>query len=633
MDLILAVLPFADLRRPALGVSLLQAAVAQRGFSSRIRYFNLDFAGSVGVQAYTRIAEELAPDSLIGEWFFADCAFGNEIPDESDYLDKVLTNYPAAEGYLRDLLRSRDSRVGFVERCVSEILSLRPRVVGFTTTFHQTCACLAVASRLNRSPDPPVIVFGGANCEGEMGLQLLRSFPCIDFVCTGEGDVAFPDFLERLLRGGDPTTVAGIVGRAGGATPTRPAMIRDMDALPIPDFANYFAELAGSPLHESIDPDLLFESSRGCWWGAKSHCTFCGLNGSTMTYRSKSPERILRELRTLSETYRMDRCSGVDNILDLRYIREVFPKLGQSGLALKLVYETKANLTFDQLNALKEGGVYALQPGIESFSNEVLRLMGKGCTGLQNIQFLRYCEELGIHAMWNFLYGFPGESPAEYERQADLVPMLTHLRPPVAGGPFRLDRFSPMFIHPEEFGLARVRPNFAYYYVFPLGRMELERLAYHFEFDFVDGRDPESYTKQVRQAIALWARWRNQPPERCPRLDLCHSGDALILQDTRACAVAALHRLEGLAAKIYSLTDSARGLPGLCRQLAGEADDAMVRATLEGLLAAKLMVEMDGQYLSLAVSRDRVPRAGLEERHVDFPSEKAPATQPLLHSV
>ena len=50
----------------------------------------------------------------------------------------------------------------------------RPRVVGFTTTFHQTCASLAVARRLKALPDPPLVVFGGANCEGEMGVQMLR---------------------------------------------------------------------------------------------------------------------------------------------------------------------------------------------------------------------------------------------------------------------------------------------------------------------------------------------------------------------------------------------------------------------------------------------------------------------------
>ena len=357
-----------------------------------------------------------------------------------------------------------------------------------------------------------------------MGLQIIRSFPSIDYVCTGEADASFPDFMGRLLRGEGPISVAGIVGRHGGVSLTHPEMVRDLDALPIPDFSDYFAQLDGSSLKASIKPELRFESSRGCWWGAKSHCTFCGLNGKTMAFRSKSPERVIRELRHYALTYPVDTIGAVDNILDLRYIQEVFPRLKASGITLTLMYETKVNLSFDQLSTLRDGGVRVLQPGIESFSNEVLRLMRKGCTGLQNIQFLRWCDELGIFPIWNLLYGFPGESPAEYELTARLLPTISHLTPPASCGQFRLDRFSPMYMHPEEFGLAGVRPHCAYYYVFPLGRNGLARLAYYFEFDYADGRDPKSYASRVEGEVARWTSLSRQPAERRPVLDLLPGG-------------------------------------------------------------------------------------------------------------
>ena len=137
-----------------------------------------------------------------------------------------------------------------------------------------------------------VIIFGGANCEGEMGIQLLRSFTSIDYVCTGEGDLAFPDFLERSSRDGNPASVPGIIGRSGAATLSCPTMVRDLDALPVPDFTHYLADLAASPVRESIDPDLVFESSRLLVGQEPLHVF--GLNGLTMTYRSKSPERIVR---------------------------------------------------------------------------------------------------------------------------------------------------------------------------------------------------------------------------------------------------------------------------------------------------------------------------------------------------
>jgi ribosomal peptide maturation radical SAM protein 1 len=633
MDLLFAVLPFADCRHPSLGVSLLQAAVSARGFSSRVRYFNLDFAALAGPDDYLRVAEELPPEALVGEWFFADCVFGDQIPEARDYLGKVLAYFPAAEGFLANLLRLRGGREAFVDRCAREILDLNPRVVGFTTMFHQTCACLAVAARLKQAPDPPVVVFGGANCEGEMGEQLVRSFPWIDYVCTGEGDVVFPEFVERLLRGGDADAVEGMVGRRTVRPPTRPAAVRNLEALPYPDFADYFAQIAASPLSGVVEPGLVVETSRGCWWGAKSHCTFCGLNGTNMAYRSKTPVRAVREIRTLAETYGVNHCFAVDNILDMRYIREVFPELAASGLGLQLVYEIKANLTYEQLSALKAGGIHSLQPGIESLSNEALRLMRKGCTGLQNIQFLRWCEELGILAMWNLLFGFPGESPEECERQADLIPKLVHLRPPSSGGRFRLDRFSPMYMRPADFGLSRVRPDFAYYYAFPLGRAELEKLAYHFAFDYDDGRDPRAYAKRLADEAARWARLYFKEPGRAPRLDLRRLGDAVVIEDTRPCAVAPVHRLEGLAARVYLLCDSARGLNGLVRELSGEAGEAAVRDALGALLAAGLMAEMDGHYLSLAVTRDRTPRTGPEERHGELSVEPAPLAEPLLYSL
>jgi ribosomal peptide maturation radical SAM protein 1 len=297
------------------------------------------------------------------------------------------------------------------------------------------------------------------------------------------------------------------------------------------------------------------------------------------------------------------------------------------------MYETKVNLTFEQLSALRDAGVRVLQPGIESLGNEVLRLMRKGCTGLQNIRFLRWCDELGIFPIWNLLYGFPGESPAEYELMARLIPTISHLTPPGACGSFRLDRFSPMFMHPEEFRLAGVRPHRAYYYAFPLGRQDLGRLAYYFEFDYADGRDPSAYASRVERASARWTSLHRLPPKRRPVLDMHRADDVVIVKDTRPCAVAPEHRLEGLAAELYLLCDDTRGLPGLRRELDGRADEAEIRDALGGLLAVGLMAEMEGQYLSLAVVRDRLPRPGIETRYVDLPVLQAPDSGPLLHPV
>ena len=44
-----------------------------------------------------------------------------------------------------------------------------------------------------------------------------------------------------------------------------------------------------------------------------------------------------------------------------------------------------------------------IQPGIESLSDHVLKLMRKGTTALQNIQLLKWCREYGVQPEWNLL--------------------------------------------------------------------------------------------------------------------------------------------------------------------------------------------------------------------------------------
>jgi hypothetical protein len=216
---------------------------------------------------------------------------------------------------------------------------------------------------------------------------------------------------------------------------------------------------------------------------------------------------------------------------------------------------------------------------------------------------------------------------------AELIPAITHLAPPATCGQFRLDRFSPLFTHAAEFALTRVRPSYAYYYVFPLGWTELGRLAYHFDFDYGDGRDPWAYANTLTQQVALWARAHHREPGKRAGLDLHRSEGVVVVEDTRVCAVAPVHRLEGLAGEIYMLCDRVQAIAALRMGLPGEADETTVRGVLEGLLNARLMLEMDGEYLSLAVVRDRAPRTQPEERYVDSCPHETAAAHSLPHPV
>jgi hypothetical protein len=192
-----------------------------------------------------------------------------------------------------------------------------------------------------------------------------------------------------------------------------------------------------------------------------------------------------------------------DTILDMRYFRDVLPRLREARYDLSLYYETKANLRREQVRLLREAGVNLLQPGLESLSTPILLLMRKGVTAFQNVRLLKWCAEYGIHVLWNVIYGFPGESSEEYARMAGLVPSLTHLVPPVLCR-LALHRFSPYHDRPAEFGLEVLGPLPWYRLVYPADDTTLAALAYNFDYRHADGRDPETYVGPLREAIEAW---------------------------------------------------------------------------------------------------------------------------------
>jgi len=461
-------------------------------------------------------------------------------------------------------------------------------------------------------------------------LQLLESFPWLDFVCCGESDLSFPKLLDGVLRGAT-LNIPGVLQQGKSNTVAKSDAIQNLDALPYPDFDDYFAELERSKVGREQAYHVVVETSRGCWWGAKHHCTFCGLNGDTMAFRSKSPQRAFDEITTLARKYNMQRVGFVDNILDMRYIDTLFPQLADNGMQLELFYEVKSNLRYEQVVKLQRGGMRQIQPGIENFSNQVLKLMEKGVTGLQNIQLMRWCEEVGIECSWNVLGGFPGESPSEYERIAEMASLLVHLQPPISCGQIRLDRFSPFHTRSEQFGFRRVRPARGYFYVFPLGRRELNRLAYFFDFDYGDGRDPQSYMESIAEVVRRW--WSLRTAAAPAKLDASFDSDELVrISDSRDPSSSSERELSGLAAKLLLHCDTAATVEALARRAEFSESFSEIESTLKQLCEDRLLLEDEKQYLSLPVFRKR-PATNNQPLSNAYITAKPATADPLLRVV
>jgi ribosomal peptide maturation radical SAM protein 1 len=527
-DALLVIPPFAGLDRPSLAAHVLQACAARAGFRVRVLYANLALAQELGETVYQAIC--YAPTSaLLGERCFVRAAYGGPpLGGDNMVIEGAISGLSGQAKISRqDIEAAERSIPAWVERMAAAIAGAAIRVVGCSTTFEQTAASVALLNRLKILAPDTIILLGGANCEGEMARGVLTLPARLDYVFSGESEETFPWFLGEVAAGRRPP---------GPIVQGKPC--HDLDALPTPDYSEYFEQRSlfiPEAVYASSDVAWIpYEGSRGCWWGEKHHCTFCGINGQGMQFRQKSAGRVIEELRHITSRHQLRRICMVDNIMPHRYFQTLIPRLGAEVPELHLFYEQKANLTLDQVVALKRAGIAIVQPGIEALSSNVLRLMDKGVTARQNVALLRYARSAQLDMNWNLLFGFPGDAAQDYYDTLAMLPDLRHLQPPTDVCRLSIDRFSPYFDRPASYGIRALHPMDSYFSVLPPGA-DVPRISYHFVGDYDSGSLSEpGLLGRLEDEVHRWQQAWDSEDGQVPALAVAAlSPETFVLVDTR----------------------------------------------------------------------------------------------------
>ena len=541
-DVLLIVPPFQALKAPSFGVHLLQACGRKAGFRVQVLYANLLLASLLGEENYAKVSGEPG-ESFAGERFFARCAFA--LPPlgrrasrifESDWLvgpnkDWEIVpdrdcHYSGKRITLPELRRLERYAEVFVERVGGAVSEQGYRIVGCTTSFEQTAASVALLNRIKALSKGTITILGGANCEGEMARGVASLPSGIDYIFSGESEAVFVEFVRAIQVGSRPRS------RLLFAEPCR-----DMDALPTPTYVEFYEQrrrfLPRSKVAASRT-EIPYETSRGCWWGEKHHCTFCGFNEEAIAFRQKSPERVIKELRILLGAHPTREIVMTDSIMPYTYFKTLLPRLAGRLPGVAIFYEQKANLSLPQLLALHQAGITSIQAGIESLSSRFLTLMNKGVLARQNLMLLRDARAAGVHVVWNLLWGFPADEVEAYEETLALLPLLHHLQPPSTVGHLSIDRFSPYFCRPAEFGVRNIKPQAGCYDWLPK-EADIERIACHFTAEYRSGsHDHVGLIYKLWRAVKRWqATWKENHGAPIEDLRLFRKHRSYILVDTR----------------------------------------------------------------------------------------------------
>lgn len=502
-------MPWFWAHMPSIQLAIVKDLLGSRGVETDVYEFYADFADRFGIDLYGKLANT---GTYLAERLFSQFYFDELRSEPLSSIPPLAFDNPEIEKYI--LKFGTPIVEQFLQDCLVEVDWSNYDMICFTLTAQQMGATIAFARLLKQHHPQVKIVIGGAGCAGSMGRALLEMCGEFDIAVHGEAETSVP-MLVDALKGDQPLESVGSISWRDSS-----GLVRSNDAITMHnfvhareplDFSPYFKRLQSLPNLSSVPSWIPFESSRGCWYGEKSQCTFCGLN-EIIKFRQRPTDQIFSELEHYENAYGKNRFFSVDLIMPRTFLQDFLPRMESSEKDWKLFYEVKSNMRRPEVVALAAAGVDWIQPGIESLSDHVLKLMKKGVTAAQNVQCLRLARENDIAVSWNIISNFPKETAEDYVAIAKMLPHLYHLDPPSGIAPFEVHRFSPFHSKPHEHGIRLGGAHHRYRSVFPIADELLGEIVYRFEYELLQPKDVnlEEAHRAVGEAVSGWKRARDR---------------------------------------------------------------------------------------------------------------------------
>jgi ribosomal peptide maturation radical SAM protein 1 len=480
------------------------------------------------------------------------------------------------------------------------------RLAGFSVCLCQLTSSLYFIRKIKEKAPKLTVVIGGSACAGDLGKDLLRTFSEIDFMVNGEGESPLYELVCLLKDGNDIKNhpILGVLSGNGEIETVSLShhQIHKLDALPVPDYDDYFALLKRFTLNKTFFPTLPMEISRGCWWkNRKGGCAFCNLNLQWQGYRTKSPSRVVTEVDRLTTQYQTLSVTLMDNLLPVNHSGDIFQKLQGLEKDLNLFGEIRASTPLSVLESMHNAGMRKVQIGIEALSSRLLKKMNKGTTAIENVEVMRHCEELGIINTSNLILYFPGSDEQDVNETLRNLDFVFPFYPLKTSG-FWLGFQSPVYNNAEKYGISALFNHPYYKILFP---PEISK-AGQFMIQGYRGRlqEQKQLWKPVIRKVNAWQKSYaalRKGPQSPPALTYEDGKDFLIIRQRRYQAANLTHRLTGTSRKIYlfcrirqSVTKTLAHFPKL--------QEAQLLLFLKMMVRKRLMFEEGGEYLSLAIS-------------------------------
>lgn len=345
-------------------------------------------------------------------------SFVQWFPQANAYLAATLLKYGhEVEIYAQDLHHYPDEHLTqFLDENKFDMVGL-----SFIGGYYEFAKALKISEAINNSKQRPFYVMGGfgPSPDPDYFLNKMKA----DAIVMGEGELTIIDLIEHLEQNKELDDVLGLAFIKDGKTkinPSRP-LIEDVDSIPMPAYHLFNIEhyrLVRDPNCSKTDFVMPVLSGRGCTFT----CNFC--YRMDKGFRGRSNESILEEVKYLIDNYRISYINFSDELLmsSIGRTMDLCRAIIDSGLNFKWSCNGRLNYAKPKvLKLMKEAGCVFINYGIESFDDNMLKVMNKVLTTKQIEEGIEATLNEGISPGFNIIFGNIGETKEVLMKGVDFL--------------------------------------------------------------------------------------------------------------------------------------------------------------------------------------------------------------------
>jgi anaerobic magnesium-protoporphyrin IX monomethyl ester cyclase len=309
---------------------------------------------------------------------------------------------------------------------------IQPDLVVLGDILHSTGGLAVIwhfnkTARLVKEVSPKTLVAVGGLWYSALYEETLRTYPDIDFVLIGEGELTLEELCRALDKPGvDFSKIPGLACRRNGRPVAGPhrELIKDIDVLPIPAYDLFPMEKYVNHTYWTHFCELF--TSRGCPGG----CSFCyewsqydpRHPQDFVSWRSRSAGRIVEELEILTKRFGVKTVVFQDDAFNVNseMVQGVSEGILEKGIELNWVILGRADdweRQVDLIPLMKKAGLFMGLVGIEVGDDADLSRIGKGVTVAQIKKTIDTLRKNDIATVGTFMVGFEDDDEAKIKKR------------------------------------------------------------------------------------------------------------------------------------------------------------------------------------------------------------------------